>query len=68
MAKIAYLLDDIRDKRKHIKQCIRYIEVMKNAITYNYTIEKIKFEMLEARNNEYKGRTEYYQMALKILD
>ena len=68
MAKIAYLLDDIRDKHKHIKQCMRYIQVMENAITYNYTIEKIKLELTKARSGEYKGRTEYYQMALNLLD
>lgn len=68
MAKIAYLLDDIRDKHKNIKQCLRYIQVMENAITYNYTIEKIKLELTKARNEDYKGRTEYYQMALDLLD
>ena len=41
---------------------------MENAITYNYTIEKIKLELTKARNEEYKGRTEYYQMALDLLD
>lgn len=68
MAKIAYLLDEIRDKHKHIKQCLRYIEVMQNAITYNYTIEKIKLELAKAKNREYEGRTEYYQMALDLLE
>lgn len=68
MAKIAYVLDDIRDKHKNIKQCLRYIQVMENAITYNYTIEKIKLELTKATNEEYKGRTEYYQMALDLLD
>lgn len=68
MAKIAYLLDEIRDKHKHIKQCIRYVEVMENAITYNYTIEKIKLELIKAKREEYQGRTEYYQIALELLD
>lgn len=68
MAKIAYLLDDIRDRRKNIKQCLHYIDVMKNAITYGYTIEKIKIELIKARHEEYKGRTEYYQMALDLLN
>lgn len=68
MAKIAYLLDEIRDKHKHIKQCIRYIEVMENAITYNYTIEKIKLELTKAKKEDYKGRTEYYQRALNLLE
>lgn len=68
MAKIGYLLDEIRDKHKHIKQCQRYIKVMQDAILYNYTIEKIKLELTKAKNSEYKGRTEYYQKALDLLD
>lgn len=68
MAKIGYLLDEIRDKHKHIKQCQRYIKVMQDAITYNYTMEKIKLELTKAKHSEYKGRTEYYQMALDLLD
>ena len=35
---------------------------------YNYTIEKIKLELVKAKHAEYRGRTEYYQIALKILD
>ena len=68
MAKIGYLLDDIRDKHKHIKQCLNYIKVMEDAITYSYTIEKLKLELAKAKHVEYKGRTEYYQMALDLLD
>lgn len=68
MAKVGYLLDDIRDKRKHVKQCQRYIKVFEDAITYNYTIEKIKLELTKAKSTDYKGRTEYYQMALDLLD
>ena len=68
MAKIGYLLDEIRDNHKHIKQCLNYIRVMENAITYSYTIEKIKLELENASYSEYKGRTEYYQTVLDILD
>lgn len=68
MAKIGYLLDEIRDKHKHIKQCLDYISVMQDAITYGYTIEKLKLELAKAKHVEYKGRTEYYQMALDLLD
>lgn len=67
-AKIAYLFEEIRAKRENIKQCLRYIKVMKDAITYNYTIEKIKLELVKAEDDEYKGRTEYYQAALEILE
>ena len=68
MAKIGYILDEIRDKHKHIKQCQRYIKVMQDAITYNYTMEKMKLELAKAKHSEYKGRTEYYQIALDLLD
>lgn len=68
MSKLGYLLDEIRDKRKRIKQCIRYVQVMKNAITHGYTLEKIKLELIKVKNKDYQGRTEYYQMALDILD
>lgn len=68
MAKIGYLLGEIREKHKNIKQCLDYIKVMENAIIYGYTIEKIKLELTKARHSEYKGRTEYYQMALDLLD
>lgn len=68
MAKVGYLLDEIRDKHKHIKQCLDYIRVMQDAITYSYTIEKIKLELIKAKHVEYKGRTEYYQIALELLD
>ena len=68
MAKIGYLLGEIREKHKNIKQCLDYIKVMEDAITYGYTIEKIKLELTKAKHVEYKGRTEYYQMALNLLD
>ena len=67
MAKIGYLLDEIRDKHKRIKQCLTYIAVMQDAITYKYTIEKIKLELSRAKYSEYKGRTEYFEMALNLL-
>lgn len=68
MSKLGYMLDEVRDKRKHIKQCIRYVQVMKNAINYSYTLEKIKLELTKVKNTDYKGRTEYYQKALDILN
>lgn len=67
-AKIGYLLGEIRDNHEKIKQCMDYIQVFENAITYNYTIEKIKLELIKAKHKEYQGRTEYYQIALEILN
>ena len=68
MAKVGYLLDEIRDKHKNIKQCLRYVQVMEDAITYKYTLEKMKLELTKAKNTEYQGRTEYYKMALDMLE
>lgn len=68
MAKIGYLLDEVRDKHKNIKQCLDYIKVMEDAITYGYTIEKLKLELTKAKHVEYKGRTEYYQKVLELLE
>jgi len=67
MAKIGYLLDEIRDKHKRIKQCMRNVSVMKDAITYKYDIGKLKLELSKVNCGEYKGRTEFYDKALKIL-
>lgn len=66
-AKIGYLLFDLRKKHENIKQCLKYISIMENAISNSYTIEKTKLELAKAKYVEYKGRTEYYQMALDLL-
>lgn len=55
MAKVGYLLDDIRDRHKKLKQCIRFIQVMEDAITHQYTIGKIKLELSKVSSSEYKG-------------
>ena len=68
MPKVGYLLDEVRDRHKHIKQCLNYIKVLQDAITYSYTIEKMQLEITKAKHTEYKGRTEYYKKALEILD
>lgn len=68
VAKLGYLLDELRDKHKRIKLCIRYIQIMEDAITYKYTINKIKYELSKAQNCEYKGRTQYWAIAQEILE
>lgn len=67
MAKIGYMLEDVRDKHKRIKQSIRYVQVMQDALTKNYSIEKLKEELSKVTNVEYRGRTEYYKAVLDIL-
>lgn len=68
VAKLGYLLDELRDRHKRIKLCIRYIQIMEEAITYKYTINKIKYELSKAQNCEYKGRTQYWAIAQEILE
>lgn len=67
MAKIGYLLSEIRSKHEKIKQAIRYIEVMERAIDNQFTLGKLKYELSKAKFTEYKGRTKYYQVALDTL-
>lgn len=56
MAKIGYLLGEIREKHKNIKQCLDYIQVMEDAITYSYTIEKLKLELTKAKHTKIGSR------------
>lgn len=55
---------ELRIKHTRVKQCMQYIDVMKDAITYKYDIGKIKLELNKAKYSDYKGRTEYYEMIL----
>lgn len=67
IAKLGYLLTDVRITHRRIKQCQDYIQVMQDAITYHYTLEKVKLELSKATHQDYQGRTEYYNIALEIL-
>lgn len=67
MAQVGYLLEEIRSKHAAVKQCQNYIRVMMDAITKGYNIEKLKLELSKADHKKYKGRTEYYQQAIKLL-
>ena len=67
MAKVGYVLDDIRDKRKRIKESMRYVQVMEFAAVNGYSLEKLKLELTKVKDKEYKGRTEYYAMVLDLL-
>ena len=67
MSKVGYVLDDIRDKRKRIKESMRYVQVMESAAVNGYSLEKLKLELTKVKDKEYKGRTEYYAMVLDLL-
>jgi len=66
-AKIGYMLLGVRESHENIKQCLKYIQVLEDAINNSFTIEKTKAELEKAKYAEYQGRTEYYQLALEIL-
>lgn len=68
MSKLGYMIAELEDKHKRIKQCLNYIKVMEDAITYKYDVGKIKLELSKAKFVEYEGRTEYYKLALEILN
>lgn len=65
--KIYGVLKQVREKHTQIKQCIVYVEVMKDAITYKYDLSKLKLEISKAKYTEYKGRTDYYEMILNMI-
>lgn len=68
MAKLGYMVGELRVKHGKVKQCMRYVQVMQDAMTYSYGISKMKLELSRVQDGEYKGRTEYYDMAMNILN
>ena len=68
VAKLGHLLDDIRYKREKVRLCIRDIDVMIEARTQRYTLDRYKLELDGADTKEYNGRTEYWEIANNILN
>lgn len=66
-AQLSYLLLEVRQKRAKTKQCQCYIRVMQEAIKNHYDLEKLKLELSNNTYTDYKGRTEYYNLAKEIL-
>lgn len=64
---IGYEISGIRRKHRDIKQCMRYIKVMKDSITYKSGICKVKNDLEEVIYKEYKGRTDYYDRIKNII-
>ena len=67
VAKIGYRFIKLRIDRRDVKQCLQYIEVMQNANTYGYTIEKLKSEINKAKFKKYAARTEVYKEIIDLL-
>lgn len=66
-AKIWKILKDLREKHTKAKQQIAYIDTMKQAITQNWEISKLKTELNKAVYVPYKGRTDYYDAITKMM-
>lgn len=68
MAKIGYILDEVCEKRKKIKECKRYVQILQDGAVNKYTIGKMKTELSKAAPSEYKGRTDYFEKILELLN
>lgn len=68
IAKITYLLIDVLTRRRNIKECREKISTMLDANTYKYDLAKLKNELRKLQHVEYRGRTETYSVATKILN
>lgn len=64
---IGYEISEIRKKHSVIKQCMRYIRVLKDSITYKSSMDKVKNDLELATNKEYKGRTDYYDRLKNVI-
>lgn len=64
---IGYEISEIRKKHRSIKQCMRYVKVLKDSITYKTGICKVKNDLEQASYKEYKGRTDYYDRVKNII-
>lgn len=67
ISKVSYMYLKVYEERRKIKLCIRYIEIMQDAINNHYTLDRIKHELEESENKKYKARTEFYQQIQNIL-
>ena len=64
---IGYEISEIRKKHRAIKQCMRYVKVLKDSVVYKSSIDKIKYDSESVSYKEYKGRTDYYDRIKSII-
>ena len=64
---IGYEISEIRKKHRAIKQCMRYVKVLKDSVVYKSSIDKIKYNLESVSYKEYKGRTDYYDRIKSII-
>ena len=61
-------LQKARTLHTKIKQQLRYVEVMQKSINEAWTLSKLKEELSKVKHKAYKGRTNYYYEAMKIIE
>lgn len=67
MTKIDKMSNDMQEKRRDIKQTINYVDVMLDAIKFQWNIGKIKAELSKSKYVPYKGRTKYFGIVEELL-
>lgn len=68
MTKVDRIRNEIKEKRRDIKQSIVYIEVLTRALKEQWSIIKLKSELSKSKYSPYKGRTKYYDMIEQLLE
>ena len=67
MTKVDRIRNEVKEKRRDIKQSILYIEILTRALKEQWTIGRTKAELAKSKYMSYKGRTKYYDMMVEIL-
>lgn len=67
MTKIDRMRNELREKRRDIKQSMAYIDILIKALKEQWSIGKIKSELSKAKYVPYKGRTKYYEVVEQLL-
>ena len=68
--KIDGLLNDLYEKRRDIKRSLVYVETMTEGNNDGWSLSRLQDELRKITDSYkvYRGRTDYYNAALKILD
>lgn len=67
MTKIDRVRNELRERRRDIKQSIAYVDVLIRALKEQWSMGKTKSELSKAKYVPYKGRTKYYEMVEQLL-
>lgn len=67
MTKVDRIRNELKEKRRDIKQSMVYIEVLTRALKEQWSISKTKAELSKSKYSPYKGRTKYYDMMEQLL-